>query len=75
MAARAGSALDSAKVMAGILALLVTEREDRLNASDQYKPPKTEVVLSSAGLNANEIASLMGKTPAAAQKAIQRGRK
>jgi DNA-directed RNA polymerase specialized sigma24 family protein len=62
--------------MAGVLALLVAEREDRLNGSEQkYKPAKTEVVLSSAGLSATEIALIMGKTTAAVQKAIQRGRK
>lgn len=62
--------------MAGVLALLATEREDRLNASDQrYKPAKTEVILSSAGLTAGEIALIMGKTAGAVQKTIQRGRK
>ncbi len=64
------------KVMAGVLALLVAEREDRLNASDQkYKPANTEVLLSSAGLSANDIAQVMGKNATAVQKAIQRGRK
>ena len=34
--------LDEAKVMAGVLALLVAEREDRLNdGSDKYTPAKT----------------------------------
>jgi DNA-directed RNA polymerase specialized sigma24 family protein len=63
-------------MIAGVLALLVAEREERVNASDQsYKPPKTEVVLSNAGLTATEIALIMGKTPAAVQKAVERGRK
>lgn len=67
---------DAAKVMAGVLALLVAEREDRLSASDQkYKPSKTEILLSGAGLSANEIAQVMGKTPGAVQKTIERGRK
>lgn len=62
--------------MTGVLALLAAEREDRLNESDQkYKPAKTEVILSSAGLTAPEIAVIMGKTAGAAQKAIERGRK
>jgi DNA-directed RNA polymerase specialized sigma24 family protein len=69
-------ARDSGKLLAGLLAILVADREDRLNTSDQkYRPAKTEVVLASAGLSASEIASLMGKTSAAVQKAIQRGRK
>jgi DNA-directed RNA polymerase specialized sigma24 family protein len=67
---------DADKAMAGVLALLVAEREDRLNGSDQkYKPAKTEVLLSSAGLTAVEIALIMGKTAGAVQKAIERGRK
>jgi DNA-directed RNA polymerase specialized sigma24 family protein len=70
------AAPDSGKVMAGVLALLVAEREDRLNEADQkYKPAKTEVILSTAGLSAGEIALLVGKTPGAVQKAIERGRK
>jgi DNA-directed RNA polymerase specialized sigma24 family protein len=74
--AAAKQPLDNAKVMAGVLALLVAEREDRLYASDEkYKPPKTEVVLAGAGLNSAEVAVLVGKNPGAVQKAIQRGRK
>ena len=68
--------LDEAKVMAGVLALLVAEREDRLNdGSDKYTPAKTEVVLASAGLTAAEIAPLVGKNVPAVTKTIQRGRK
>jgi DNA-directed RNA polymerase specialized sigma24 family protein len=68
--------LDEAKVMAGVLALLVAEREDRLNASDaKYKPAKTEVVLAAAGLSAADIAPLVGKNRPAVQKTIERGRK
>lgn len=67
---------DEAKVMAGVLALLVAEREDRLNAGDEkYKPAKTEVLLSSAGLTAPEVAQVMGKNAEAVRKTIQRGRK
>lgn len=66
---------DEAKTMAGVLAILVAEREERLNGTDEKnKPAKTEVLLSNAGLSANEIAQVMGKTLAAVQKAIQRGR-
>lgn len=74
--ASASGTPDAAKAMAGVLALLVAEREDRLNGSDQkYKPAKTEVLLASAGLTAAEIALVMGKSPGAVQKAIERGRK
>jgi DNA-directed RNA polymerase specialized sigma24 family protein len=67
---------DQAKVMAGVLAILVAEREERLNGTDhKNKPAKTEVLLSNAGLSATEIAQVMGKNLAAVQKTIQRGRK
>lgn len=63
-------------VMAGVLAILVAEREERLNGSDEKnKPAKSEVLLANAGLTPNEIAQLMGKNLAAVQKTIQRGRK
>lgn len=65
--------LDSATVMAGVLALLIAEREDRLAGEDD-KPVKTEVVLANAGLSAPEIAQLIGKTDDAVRKTIQRGR-
>ena len=67
---------DPASVMAGVLAILVAEREERLNGiDDKHKPAKTEVLLANAGLTATEIAQIMGKNLAAVQKAIQRGRK
>jgi DNA-directed RNA polymerase specialized sigma24 family protein len=63
-------------VMAGVLAVLVAEREERLNAADEKnKPAKTEVLLANAGLTPGEIAQVMGKNVAAVQRAIQRGRK
>jgi DNA-directed RNA polymerase specialized sigma24 family protein len=74
--AAAKQKLDEAKVMAGVLALLVAEREDRLNAgSEKYKPAKTEVVLAGAGLTAPEVAQLVGKNLDGVKKTIQRGRK
>jgi DNA-directed RNA polymerase specialized sigma24 family protein len=67
---------DLAKVMAGVLAILVAEREERLDGTDERnKPAKTEVLLSNAGLTPGEIAQVMGKNLAAVRKAIQRGRK
>jgi DNA-directed RNA polymerase specialized sigma24 family protein len=70
------TAPDADKVMAGVLAILVAEREERLNGADEKnKPPKTEVLLANAGLSANEIAQVMGKNIDGVRKAIQRGRK
>jgi DNA-directed RNA polymerase specialized sigma24 family protein len=67
---------DQATVMAGVLAILVAEREERLNGTDEKnKPAKTEVLLANAGLSANDIAQLMGKNLDGVRKAIQRGRK
>jgi DNA-directed RNA polymerase specialized sigma24 family protein len=66
------SPLTGDKALAGMLALLVAEREERLD--DDKAPRKTEVVLASAGLTANEIAALVGKNVDAVRKAIQRGR-
>lgn len=68
--------LNPSVAMAGVLAVLVAEREERLSGTDEKnKPAKTEVLLASAGLAPNEIAQLMGKNLAAVQKAIERGRK
>jgi DNA-directed RNA polymerase specialized sigma24 family protein len=58
--------------MAGVLALLVAEREERLLEGGQ--PRKTEAILASAGLLPTQIASLTGKNPDAVRKAIQRSR-
>ena len=50
-------------------ALLVLEIQ-RLNAVDE--PAKPEILLARAGLNAREIAELLGKNSTAVAKAIQR---
>lgn len=68
----ADSTLTGDKALAGMLALQVAEREERLG--DEKDARKTEVVLASAGLTATEIAALMGKKVDAVRKAIQRGR-
>src|SRR5438477_83327 len=66
----AAEPLDQGKTLAGILALLVAEREERLS-DDKSSPVKTEVLLASSGLTAGEIAQLMGKNLAAVRKTIQ----
>lgn len=66
--------LDSDKALSAMLALLVAEREERLAASTNGSARKTEVILVSGGLNANEIAPLVGKNLDAVRKTIQRGK-
>jgi DNA-directed RNA polymerase specialized sigma24 family protein len=61
-------------VMVGILTMLVAEREERLS-DDAVRPTKTEVLLNNAGFTSPEVAQIMGKSPAAVRKTIQRGRK
>jgi DNA-directed RNA polymerase specialized sigma24 family protein len=62
------------KVMAGVLAMLVAEREERIGENPSA-PVKTEVLLNNAGLSAPEIARIMGKNSDAVRQTIQRGRK
>jgi hypothetical protein len=57
-----------------MLALLVAEREERLAANANGGARKTEVILAGSGLNANEIAPLVGKNLDAVRKTIQRGK-
>ena len=66
-------ALSLEQSMGGVLALLVAEREERLNEGGH--PLKTEAILSGAGLVPAQIASLTGKNAEAVRKAIQRSRK
>jgi DNA-directed RNA polymerase specialized sigma24 family protein len=66
------SGVTAETALAGILALLVDEREARV--AGEKKAEKTEVLLAGAGLSAPEIASLVGKNTDAVRKAIQRGR-
>jgi DNA-directed RNA polymerase specialized sigma24 family protein len=53
-------------------ALVLLEVQRLSNNEDPVKP---EVLLGRAGLNAREIAELLGKNPAAVAKAIQRAGK
>lgn len=58
--------------MAGVLALLVDERERRVK--DDKAATKTEVLLSLAGLSVDEIVAVTGKTTGAVQKTLQRAK-
>jgi hypothetical protein len=58
--------------MAGILALLVDDREHR--AKEDKSEAKTEVLLANAGVSVEGIATLTGKKPDAVRKSIQRAR-
>ena len=49
--------------MAGILALLAAEREDRLSGTPTDKQRRTELVLADAGLAAFEIGRVLNKNP------------
>lgn len=60
--------------MAAVLAMLVVDREDRLGSVQNGDARKTELVLATAGLQAPEIAPLVGKNVDAVRKTIQRGR-
>jgi hypothetical protein len=53
-------------------ALLLLQLQAPNKGDDPVKP---EVLLSRAGLNAREVADLLGKNPAAVVKAIQRAAK
>lgn len=58
--------------MAGVLALLVEEREERTKESKSAQ--KIEVLLSTAGMSVDDIAAVTGKKQDTVRKAIQRGR-
>lgn len=58
-------------LLRAILALLADERESRTSPSDR----RTELILRDAGMDAKEIAAVLGKNYEAVRKAIQRGRK
>jgi DNA-directed RNA polymerase specialized sigma24 family protein len=58
--------------LAGILALLVDEREERVRGDKTAT--KTEALLAGAGLPYGDIAAVTGKKADAVRMAIQRGR-
>lgn len=68
---RSGIALESA--IAGVLALLIDEREERTRTSKDAA--KTEVLLAQAGLSIEDIAAVTGKKYDTVRMAITRGKK
>lgn len=60
------------KLLSAIVALLVEQRE---RAADTPDAVKSEVLLAGAGLTAGEIATLLGKQPAAVRMALSRARR
>lgn len=69
---RTKTPLGADAALAGILALLIDEREERVR--DDKGVTRTEVLLANAGLSADDIQAVTGKTPDAVKKAIQRGK-
>lgn len=59
--------------LSGILALLADDRQQRVEGDASAR--KTEVLLADAGLSAEQIAPLLGKSSGAIAKSIQRARK
>ncbi len=64
--------LAAEKAMAGILALMIEEREERV--SGDKDATKIEVLLNRAGLSNEDIAAVTGKKPDAVRMAIRRAK-
>jgi DNA-directed RNA polymerase specialized sigma24 family protein len=69
---RDSDAIPLEATMAGIVALLALEREERV--SGKAAEVRTEVVLANAGLSIGQIARMLGKNYQAVQKSIYRAR-
>ncbi len=67
----APSAISVEKALAGILAVLVADRDDRLTQRD---PRSTDVVLADAGLSYGEVAQLTGRPYETVKSAVRRSR-
>jgi hypothetical protein len=61
--------------MAGVLAMLVADREERLTEAGGKSIRKTELILAAGGLQPAEIAPLVAKKPDAVRKVIERASK
>ena len=68
--------LTQAQALLGLLALAAADREERIKSKDgqQFELRRTELVLSDAGLSAQQIATLLGKKPNSVAKTITRSR-
>lgn len=64
------------QLMAGVLAMLVADREDRLAARDgrSIESRRTELILAGAGFTYQQIGALLDKKPDTVKKAISRAR-
>lgn len=67
-----GHRMEAEKALAGILALLVEDRERRVGGDKEAT--KIEVLLASAGLSYEDIAAVTAKNEGAIRKAIQRAK-
>jgi hypothetical protein len=65
--------IEESKAMAGILALLIEEREERLAGNKEAT--KIEVLLARIGFSNEDIAAVTGKKADAVRKVIERAAK
>jgi len=66
-----GTVIGQDAALAGILALLAADREEKIN---DLPVRRTELVLADAGLSTAEIGSVLGKKSGTVAKAISRAR-
>lgn len=66
------SSIDLEVALVGLLALAIADREELTR--DRPEARKSEVILSNAGMDAPQIARLVGKNVEAVRKTIQRAR-
>lgn len=68
--------LTQTQVLLGLLALAAADREERIKSKDgqQFELRRTELVLSDAGLSAQQIATLLAKKPNSVARTITRSR-
>jgi len=64
--------IEADKALAGVLALLVAEREERNGSKGE--PRKTELILAGVGLSIGDIANATGKSYDAVKQTLRRGK-